>query len=84
MSPSFRPRTLSVALLLLALVAMLLPAAGAFAEGAPYKEVPGFPKYGCYDVVVGGNGMWGGKTPYPITVDVPGPVVNAYLQWLGT
>lgn len=85
MSPSFRRhRTLSVALLLLALLAMLLPAAGASADIVGAKEIPGFPKYGCYDVVVGGNGMWGGKTPYPITVDVPGPVVNAYLQWIGT
>ena len=45
----------------------------------PYKEVPGYPKFGCYDVVTGGNGMWGGQTPYPITVDVPGPVVDAYF-----
>ena len=28
--------------------------------------------------------MWGGATPYPITVDVPGPVVDAYLSWIGT
>jgi hypothetical protein len=73
-----------VALLLLAILAMLLPAAGALGEGAPFKEIPGYPKYGCYDVVVGGNGMWGGQTPYPINVDVPGPVVDAYLQWIGT
>ena len=54
------------------------------AEGAPYKEVPGYPKYGCYDVVVGGQGMWGGATPYPLSVDVPGSVVDAYLVWIGT
>ena len=89
MTPSFRqPRTLPLALLLFAMLAFTVLAAlvpmPASAEGAPYKEVPGYPKYGCYDVVTGGNGMWSGATPYPFSVDVPGPVVDAYLVWVGT
>ena len=85
MSPSFRqPTIIPVALLSCTMLALLLPAAGALGEGAPHPEVPGYPKYGCYDVIVGGNGMWGGNTLYPITVDVPGPVVDAYLVWIGT
>lgn len=89
MSPSFRqPRTLPLALLLFALLAFTVLGAlapvPASAEGAPYKEVPGYPKYGCYDVITGGNGMWGGSTPYAFNVNVPGPVVDAYLVWVGT
>ncbi len=89
MSSSTRQqRTLPLALLLFAMLAFTVLAAlvpaPAFADGAPYKQVPGYPKYGCYDVIAGGNGMWGGATPYPITVDVPGPVVDAYFVWLGT
>ncbi len=89
MTPSFRqPRTLPLALLLFAMLAFTVLAAlvpmPASAEGAPYKQVPGYPKYGCYDVVTGGNGMWSGATPYPFSVDVPGPVVDAYLVWVGT
>lgn len=89
MSPSFRQcRALPIALLLFAMLASVLMAAltpmAASAEGAPYKEAPGYPKYGCYDVVTGGNGMWSGNTPYPFDVNVPGPVVDAYLVWIGT
>ncbi len=90
MSPSFRqPRTLPLALLLLAMLAFSLLAGLAPTPASadvlpPYKEVPGYPKYGCYDVVTAGNGMWGGATPYPISIDVPGPVVDAYFVWVGT
>jgi len=81
MSPTFRQhKTLSVAFLLFVVLAMTVSMAGvAFGEGAPYKEVPGFPKYGCYDVVTAGHGMWAGNTPYPLSLDVPGPVLDAYL-----
>lgn len=90
MSPSFRqPRTLPLALLLFAtlafaVLAALVPSTAHADVSAPYKEVPSYPKYGCYDVVTGGMGMWGGETSYPLSVDVPGPVVNAYFVWIGT
>lgn len=86
MSPTFRQhKTLSVAFLLFVVLAMTVSMAGvAFGEGAPYKEVPGFPKYGCYDVVTAGQGMWAGNTPYPLSLDVPGPVLDAYLVWIGS
>ncbi len=80
-----RRKVLLYILLLLALVLVpLMGVSSAGAEGAPYKPVPGYPKFGCYDMVVGGQGMWGGATPYPLSVDVPGPVVDAYLVWIGT
>ncbi len=86
MSPILRQRKARFLILLLlatlTLSWVLVGSAGA--EGAPYKEVPGYPKYGCYDVVVGGHGLWSGETAYPLVVDVPGPVVDAYLVWLGT
>jgi uncharacterized repeat protein (TIGR01451 family) len=73
-------------LLLVALILILMTAltGSLAAEGAPQTEVPGYPKYGCYDVVAGGMGMWGGQTPYNLRVDVPGPVVDAFLVWIGT
>ncbi len=80
-----RRKTPALGLLVFMVFALVLVTGGAaFGEGAPYKEVPGYPKYGCYDIVVGGHGMWSGYTPYPLSVDVPGPVVDAYLVWLGT
>lgn len=75
----------ALGLLVLMVFALLLTTGGAaFAEGAPYKQVPGYPKYGCFDVATTGRGMWSGNTPYTLRLDVPGPVVDAYLVWLGT
>ena len=86
MSPTLHRRkaSLFILILLAILILPLVVVSTAGAEGTPYKEVPGYPKYGCYAVVVGGQGMWGGASPYPMTVDVPGPVVDAYLVWIGT
>ncbi len=86
MSPTSHGRKapLVVLILLAILVLSLFMVSSAGAEGTPYKQVPGYPKYGCYDVVVGGQGMWGGAAPYSLSVDVPGPVVDAYLVWIGT
>lgn len=99
MTPSFQPRRslpavlllramLACAVLAFTLLAGLAPLPANASANAdvlpPYSEVSGYPKYGCYDIAVGGNGMWGGATPYPITVDVPGPVVDAYFVWMGT
>ncbi len=78
-------RTISWSLLLLVVLVLSLAMVGsAGAEGAPYNDVPGYPKYGCYDIATGGIGMWSGASPYPLSVDVPGPVVDAYLVWIGT
>ena len=86
MSPTLlRCKTSLYILILLTLLMLpLVMVSSAGAEGTPYKEVPGYPKYGCYDVIVGGQGMWGGATPYSLSADVPGPVVDAYLVWIGT
>ncbi len=86
MSSISQPRKILPLVLLLVLVlTMTLTASGAaFAEGAPHNRVPGYPKYGCYDVVTSGQGMWSGYTPYSLSIDVPGPVVDAYLTWIGT
>lgn len=80
-----RRKAPSLLLLLFVIVAMALAMVGSVAgEGAPHAQVPGYPKYGCYDVATGGIGMWSGNSPYPLAVDVPGPVVDAYLVWIGT
>ena len=87
MSPTLQRRkaSLFILILLAILILPLVVVSTAGAEGTPHKEVPGYdPKYGCYDVVVGGQGMWGGASPYPLSIDVPGPVVDAYLVWIGT
>ena len=86
MSPTLlRRKAPLVILVLLAIVVVpLFMVSSAAAEGAPYREVPGYPKSGCYDVAVGGQSMWGGQTPYPLQIDVPGPVVDAYFVWIGT
>ncbi len=86
MSSISQPRkVLPLVLLLMMVLAMTLTTSGvALAEGAPHNQVPGYPKYGCYDVVTVGNGMWSGYTPYPLSLDVPGPVVDAYLVWIGS
>ncbi len=78
-------RLLHVVWLLLAVLVLSLGMVGtASAEGTPFNEVPNYPKYGCLDVVAAGQGMWSGYTPYDLLLDVPGPVKDAYLFWIGT
>lgn len=86
MSLISQPRkVLPLVLLLMMVLAMTLTTSGvALAEGAPHNSVPGYPMYGCYDVITTGTGMWGGGTPYLMELGVPGPVVDAYLTWIGT
>jgi len=54
------------------------------AEGAPHEYLPGYgPLEGCVDVTVGSIGM------YPdgagsISLNAPGPVLDAWLIWTGT
>jgi uncharacterized repeat protein (TIGR01451 family) len=80
-----RPRTLAPILLLLMVLTLSFGLAGAAgAQVITYPETPGYPKYGCYDIVTAGIGLWGGESPYQQTVIVPGPVVDAYLYWIGT
>ncbi len=78
-------QALSFAVLLLLAVSLTFAGSGvASGEGAPYQSVPGYPKYGCYDVVSAGMGMFTGNALYPLVLWVPGPVVDAYLVWIGT
>ena len=74
-------RVLSTVAVLGMLVASLVLAGSVAAEGAPFNTVPGYPLEGCYSVVTAGTGMWDGAGN--ITVDVPGPVVDAFLWWAG-
>lgn len=85
-SLSQRRKIASLALfVILALTLSLATTSVALGEGAPHNLVPGYdPKYGCYDVATAGMGMWSGNTPYPLSLNVPGPVVDAYLQWIGS
>jgi uncharacterized repeat protein (TIGR01451 family) len=76
-------RFLSIAMLLV-LVLSVIMVGNAGAEGSPHPQVPGYPKYGCYEIVTAGVGMWSGNSLYPIKINVPGPVVDAYLVWVGT
>ena len=81
----YRRRTSGLALLVLTILVLsmgMVSTAGA--DVTPYQETPGYPKYGCYDIATAGIGMWSGQTPYQQTVNVPGPVVDAYLYWIGT
>jgi len=48
-------RFLSIAMLLV-LVLSVLMVGNAGAEGSPHPQVPGYPKYGCYQVVTRGIG----------------------------
>ena len=86
MSPtSQRRKTQLVVLLLLTMLVFSVALVGtASANNDPYTEVPGYPKYGCYDIATGGIGMWSGNSPYWLQVDVPGPVVDAYMFWIGS
>ncbi|MBM4432369.1 MAG: DUF11 domain-containing protein, partial [Chloroflexi bacterium] len=74
-------RVLSVITLLGVLSASLVLTASVAGEGAPFDPMPGYPLQGCYGVVTAGTGMWDGYGT--ITVDVPGPVVDAWLWWAG-
>ncbi len=77
-----RPRGMWV----LALVSILV-LLGVWAPTVVRADTPvfpvfdGYPKQGCYGYVVGSTGMWFGRGT--ITVDVPGPVVDAWLIWEG-
>ncbi|MBC8446747.1 MAG: DUF11 domain-containing protein, partial [Chloroflexi bacterium] len=75
-------RVLPVITLLGVLVASLVLTASVASEGAPFALMPGYPLQGCYGVVTAGTGMWNGDGT--ITVDVPGPVVDAWLWWAGS
>jgi len=74
-------RVLSTVAVLGMLVASLVLAGSVAAEGAPFNAVPGYPLEGCYGAVTAGTGMLDGTGN--ITVDVPGPVVDAFLWWAG-
>jgi hypothetical protein len=82
---SFKHTRRSLPLLLFIVLALSLVWIGAAGgEGVPYQQTPGYPRVGCYDVVTAGMGMWPGRTLWPINIRVPGPVVDAYLYWIGT
>gem|GEM_PF-1771655 len=86
MSPtSHRRRPQFFILFLLTILALSFFVSGvASANDGPYNRVPGYPKYGCYDIATSGIGMWNGASPYWLQVDVPGPVVDAQMFWIGT
>ncbi len=75
------PLSLFVLLVLLLSMFIVVPAG---AEGAPLDRIPGYPRAGCYDLEVRGAGMWSGSSGANIDISVPGPVVDAYLVWIGT
>ncbi len=84
-SSSRSRKALSFVALVFLVVALTLAGSGAaLGEGTPYQNVPGYPQYGCYDVVSAGMGMYTGNALYPLVLWVPGPVVDAYLVWIGT
>ncbi len=78
-----RTRRLWTQLVVLALSLLLLsvfvPAVRADTPEFPIFD--GYPKKGCYGYAVAGTGMWDGHGT--ITLDVPGPVVDAWLIWEG-
>jgi len=51
------------------------------ADTPEFPIFDGYPKQGCFGYVVGSTGMWYGSGT--ISVDVPGPVVDAWLIWEG-
>ena len=72
--------------ILTVIVALLLSVGGAFtprvlADTPEFPVFEGYPKQGCFGYVVGSTGMWYGNGS--ISVDVPGPVVDAWLIWEG-
>ena len=70
-------------LVLLLMVTLLTSAlAGiAYADTNPFPILTGAPVEGCYGVAVAGAGMWDGNAS--INLNVPGPVVKAWLIWAG-
>ncbi len=71
-------------LLIVALAAGLSIAPSSQAEGAPHVYLPGYgPLEGCVDVTVGSTGMYPDGSG-AINLDVPGPVLDAWLVWTGT
>ena len=74
-------RVLSTVAVLGMLVASLVLTGSVAAEGAPFNTVPGYPLEGCYGAVTAGTGMWDGTGN--IILDVPGPIVDAFLWWAG-
>ena len=72
-------RTLVLALGLVLLLGLFVPAVRADTPEFPIFD--GYPKKGCYGYVVAGTGMWDGRGN--ITLEVPGPVVDAWLIWEG-
>ena len=78
---SVQRRVLTTAAVLGILVASLVLTGSAAAEGAPFGTVPGYPLETCGGVVTAGTGMWNGTGT--INIDVPGPVVDAFLWWAG-
>jgi len=75
-------RSISSALILGLILALFLTwAPTALADTSVFPVFDGYPKQGCYGYAVGSTGMWDGRGS--ITVDVPGPVVDAWLIWEG-
>jgi len=71
-------------LLIVALAAGPSIAPSSHAEGAPHVYLPGYgPLEGCIDVTVGSTGMFPDGAGV-INLDVPGPVLDAWLVWTGT
>ena len=63
----------------LVLVAGMTPVV--YADSPVFPIFDGYPKQGCYGYVVGSTGMYLGSGT--ISVNVPGPVVDAWLIWQG-
>lgn len=89
MSPtrsSRRSMLRSSVLLVTTLILLLAVADGvsAFNRNPPYHQASAYPIYGCYDIATAGIGMWDGVSPYQQEFNVPGPVADAYLYWIGT
>ncbi len=68
--------TLFATLLVLSLLGPVVSA-----DTPVFPVFAGYPKQGCYGYVVGSTGMYTGRGL--ISVDVPGPVVDAWLIWEG-
>ncbi len=63
---------------------LLFSAGGALparADSNVFPMMTGYPKEGCYDYIVSGIPMWDGHGS--VTLNVPGPVVDAWLVWEG-
>ena len=86
MSKAIHHRSLSgLPLVLPIVIALTLAMVGtAWAAPPPFTSAPGYPIYGCYDTVTAGVGMWAGESFQIQDLNVPGPVVDAYLVWMGT